>query len=990
MSVLSKSPSMASQDEEVFLESSTNEGATPVPIRQSGSGGIAALIRTTRQTGQLKDISKRDRVSTSCSTSPRAVQRMLSVPNESSTPIAGVNARAFSVSPTNMTSRTTKCSSMIIIPVHRKTRDSNGIPPEQDGPHTAASRDFNRFSPVSQAISQSSGISSLGESPPADDIILEAASAVTTSPRQNDPGPTRMSACSSDGSEVETSRLSDSYQEELQSDKSSDKPLPKPRVSKVETCDDLPESDVKSAKSAVNCQDPDFEDLKYENDVLKHQISHLREQKSDLESENQVLREHLQSSDEIDSPSSSPYHRRKSSPAIAVPMASVVNEPNRPVSMATPEITPMSAPPTTKPIPIPRFRKTRSATVSGDSEVSPRQQVPPLSARHASVQDEIFSVQVKPHSNSPVPKPRSMSKPIINVISRSSPPPTIKQPPTVSSSDREKATAVKTLQALLPVKVKQTKGDEECVDGKVEVRGSDGLTRTERSLLQMQQLQDESSTDQTTQTNSTPGKKVSHPSISEESDQQPPEKPSKNSSVSSDSFSHTKKAPVVTAAGGLTPVPKARTSIPQSLSTSGVTRPPATQGAPTSGVIRPPATQGAPPTSGVTRPPATQGAPSTSGVTRPPATQGVPPTSGVTRPPATQGAPPTSVVTSPPATQGAPSTSGVTRPPATQGVPPTSGFTRPPATQGAPPASSVTRPPATQGAPSTSGVTRPPATQGAPPTSSVTRSPATQGAPPTSSVTRPPATQGAPPTSGVTRPPATQGAPPTSGVTRPPATQGAPPTSGVTRPPATQGAPPTSGVTRPPATQGAQSASGIKTSDANRRDPQTPSNSSKPPSLDTSPADPPSKKISPARPGVTQKKIQIKSDASWIKRREAMESYDARTGITPSQTMPELASPPRSISPTPPRRPPAPYRSHPIVSTPTLFPGTSYVAPPVASGRTSDPPSIVRGRTGSISKTKKGEGAPTPRRQSFTRSTSDDSISSKQSLKVSVIAMFIY
>ena len=976
MSVLSKSPSVASQDEEVFLESSTNEGATPVPIRQSGSGGIAALIRTTRQTGQLKDISKRDRVSTSCSTSPRAVQRMLSVPNESSTPIAGVNARAFSVSPTNMTSRATKCSSMIIIPVHRKTRDSNGIPPEQDGPHTAASRDFNRFSPVSQAISQSSGISSLGESPPADDIILEAASAVTTSPRQNDPGPTRMSACSSDGSEVETSRLSDSYQEELQSDKSSDKPLPKPRVSKVETCDDLPESDVKSAKSAVNCQDPDFEDLKYENDVLKHQISHLREQKSDLESENQVLREHLQSSDEIDSPSSSPYHRRKSSPAIAVPMASVVNEPNRPVSMATPEITPMSAPPTTKPIPIPRFRKTRSATVSGDSEVSPRQQVPPLSARHASVQDENFSVQAKPHSNSPVPKPRSMSKPIINVISRSSPPPTIKQPPTVSSSDREKATAVKTLQALLPVKVKQTKGDEECVDGKVEVRGSDGLTRTERSLLQMQQLQDESSTDQTTQTNSTPGKKVSHPSISEESDQQPPEKPSRNSGVSSDSFSHTKKAPVVTAAGGLTPVPKApvvtaaggltpvpkaRTSIPQSLSTSGVTRPPATQGAP--------------PTSGVTRPPATQGAPSTSDVTRPPATQGAPPTSGVTRPPATQGAPPTS---------------GVTRPPATQGASPTSGVTRPPATQGAPPSSGVTRPPATQGAPPTSGVTRPPATQGAPPTSGVTRPPATQGAPATSGVTRPPATQGAPPTSGVTRLPATQGAPSASGVTRPPATQGAPPTSGVTRLPATQGVPSTSVVTRPPATQGAPSASGIKTSDANRRDPQTPSNSSKPPSLDTSPADPPSKKISPARPGVTQKKIQIKSDASWIKRREAMESYDARTGITPSQTMPELASPPRSISPTPPRRPPAPYRSHPIVSTPTLFPGTSYVAPPVASGRTSDPPSIVRGRAGSISKTKKGEGAPTPRRQSFTRSTSDDSISSKQSLKVSVIAMFIY
>ena len=886
---MSKSPSIASQDEDVFVENS--EGAKPVPIRQSGSGGIAALIRTTRQSGQLKDISKRDQTSAS---SPRTVHRVLSVPNEPSTPIAGVNARAISVSPTNITSRANKCSSMIIIPGRRKTLDPNGISPEQDGPSTPASHDISeQLSPVSQnsTISQSSGISSLGESPPIDDITINP-----SSPAQNDPTPSkpiRVSACSSDGGE--TSRPSDNYREKLQSDRSSDRPVPKPRVSRAATCSDLPESDVKSAESAISHQEPDVEDLKYENNVLKHQISHLKEQRSDLESENQVLREHLQSGDELDSPTASPYNRRKSSPAVSIPMASAIGGSSQTVSMGTPETTPMSAPPATKPIPIPRFRKPRSATVSGNAGMYPRQQAPPLSVRNASVQDDVFTesnVRTKHQPNSPVPKPRSLSKPVIDVTSRSSPPPveqphtrsspppveqphtrsspppveqlhtrsspppveqphTRSSPPPVSSTEREKA--VKTLQALLPVKVKKdTKGGEDCIDARGEVRGQDGLTRTERSLLQMQQLQDENEPSTVQH-----GQKVSHPkpsSVGEERDQQTPKKPSGNSRASnpgsSDNLSHAKKTPVATASqfvGGPTPVPKTRTSIPQTPSTSDVSRPSATQGAPST-----------------SRPSATQGAPSTS------------------------------------------------RPSATQGVPSTS---RPSATQGA---SSTSRPSATQGAPSTS---RPSATQGAPSTS---RSPATQGAPSTS---------------------------------RPPVTQGAPSTS------------------RHPATQGTPSNSGIKTSITSKRDSQTPSNTSKPPSQDTSPADtssPPSKKIPPPRQGAVQKTTQIKSDISWIKRRESMESYDSRSsGITPSQTMPELAPPPRSISPTPPRRPPAPYRSHPIVSTPsTPSSGTSYVPPPMASGRKNDPPRS--------------------RAHSFTRSTSDDSIASKQSSKVSLIALFTF
>ncbi len=89
-----------------------------------------------------------------------------------------------------------------------------------------------------------------------------------------------------------------------------------------------------------------------------------------------------------------------------------------------------------KPIPVPR--STRNKTQS-DSE--PKPETP----------------------QSPVPKPRSASKVISTV------------------QNDEKAKAVKTLQALLPTVSKP----------KEELLGPDGLTRTERSLLQMQKLLNE-------------------------------------------------------------------------------------------------------------------------------------------------------------------------------------------------------------------------------------------------------------------------------------------------------------------------------------------------------------------------------------------------------------------------------------------------------------------------------------------------------------------
>ena len=66
-------------------------------------------------------------------------------------------------------------------------------------------------------------------------------------------------------------------------------------------------------------KEPVVVELKYENEVLKHQIMHLKDQKSELAQENRTLREEisqLQSSGDFSPPTPRPLPRKSSSPAV--------------------------------------------------------------------------------------------------------------------------------------------------------------------------------------------------------------------------------------------------------------------------------------------------------------------------------------------------------------------------------------------------------------------------------------------------------------------------------------------------------------------------------------------------------------------------------------------------------------------------------------------------------------------------------------------------
>lgn len=177
---------------------------------------------------------------------------------------------------------------------------------------------------------------------------------------------------------------------------------------------------------------------------------------------------------------------------------------------------------------------------------------------------------------------------------------------------------------------------------------------------------------------------------------------------------------------------------------------------------------------------------------------------------------------------------------------------------------------------------------------------------------------------------------------------------------------------RPSATQASPSSDSVTATDA--RDSQTPKETS----------------ITPAKPvpllrvsKPPQKKIAIKSDASWIKKKDSIEKEDSHSSLTMSQTMPDL-----SPSPDTPRKQ-LPYRSHPIITTPTPSSGLSYVAPsPSTSPKLPAVPAskFNRSRAGTVLNSKKQSKVEATknkqkRSNSFTRSTSDDSIAAK--LKVS-------
>ena len=182
---------------------------------------------------------------------------------------------------------------------------------------------------------------------------------------------------------------------------------------------------------------------------------------------------------------------------------------------------------------------------------------------------------------------------------------------------------------------------------------------------------------------------------------------------------------------------------------------------------------------------------------------------------------------------------------------------------------------------------------------------------------------------------------------------------------------------RPSATQGSPSSGSMTTSDTDTRVSQTPKEPAKGSAPPTKPA-PPARILKPP-----QKTIQIKSDLSWIKRKDSIDKYDSSTSLSTSQTMPDLTPSPAPV------RKPLPYRSHAIITPTTPSSGLAY-APPTLNSHPKPPSNLKplavsgskynRNRAGTVlSNNEPVEAAKNKRRRnnSFTRSTSDDSIASK-------------
>ncbi len=201
-------PGMSSsqvEDDEVFSEKTA-------VIKSGGSGHIAALISKTRQTGQLQDISKKDRANAA------HLQRILSVPEQSSpsTNSSKVTFRSISVSPSG---RNEKCSSVVIPPQNKSPSlgISSGERPISKNTSSDQSPDKNQQEsnkPVAapRLVKQSTKgeFSSTNESHALHDDELDS-----SSPQTSKPIPIPRSSRSRTDSEQKT--------------ESSESPVPKPR-----------------------------------------------------------------------------------------------------------------------------------------------------------------------------------------------------------------------------------------------------------------------------------------------------------------------------------------------------------------------------------------------------------------------------------------------------------------------------------------------------------------------------------------------------------------------------------------------------------------------------------------------------------------------------------------------------------------------------------------------------------------------------------------
>ena len=165
------------------------------------------------------------------------------------------------------------------------------------------------------------------------------------------------------------------------------RPVPKPRVfraSESSAGSSSPQLHRHSDADRIDVGDLKAKDLEYENEVLKHQIKHLKGNRTDLELENQILKEHLLASGEFESPKISPVlqHRMYANVSVPIPIKPLLQHVSDPAEMR-----PHSVPPRPKAIPrdrIPRPLSIAKRDTTNESQTETSQ----TQTKHTSTQEE--------------------------------------------------------------------------------------------------------------------------------------------------------------------------------------------------------------------------------------------------------------------------------------------------------------------------------------------------------------------------------------------------------------------------------------------------------------------------------------------------------------------------------------------------------------------------------------------------------------------------
>ena len=295
-------------------------------LRKTGSSarGLASFLRTSKETGLLKEISKAnpsaavieelseqtraEAVSPTQQSSNRSVVR-----RRSDTPSSSTSSGAYKKIP------------MLPPGSARKLESTNQTPSSSQrlGSSSGSSSHTDVSSFNGDSISRGSHEGSPVSKPLANgDIAVsphsgESSHRPLTNCKPLPPRPKPVGRSPSNSSS-EDLRLE---QGEPVGGNRGNRPVPKPRSvtisstqeSQNETSNDRNRSSTESDLSVRG--EPKVQELKYENEILKHQIMHLKDTRSELEQENQILREVIQTSGEF-SPTSSPIAARRDSSAV--------------------------------------------------------------------------------------------------------------------------------------------------------------------------------------------------------------------------------------------------------------------------------------------------------------------------------------------------------------------------------------------------------------------------------------------------------------------------------------------------------------------------------------------------------------------------------------------------------------------------------------------------------------------------------------------------